>query len=160
MIVHFLVPGVPKLRLSSATANTISFSWTVPTGSIVDSYEIKWEIDHNQAASFRDTVLPTSFNSYTVTGLKDYGNATVSISVIAYNAVGSRTSPSLCIAADFAAGNLDEHQGASCDDAIIGAVVAGSLIIPIALALIIAALIVYRRKLKSKKYDISKPINM
>ena len=125
---------------------------------MVDHYEVVWEIKHDQAATFRDTDLPTGFNNYTVTGLREYGSTTLSITVTAYNAVGSRSSPSLCTAADFAAGNSDQDRGTSCDGAIIGTVVAGS--VTIAIALLLVALVVYCYKLKSKKKDTSKPVNM
>ena len=100
-------PGVPELRLYSATSDSISFSWSMSPGSVVDSYEVKWDRDHNQFASFRD-LLSSKSNNYTVTGLKDYGNATFSISVTAHNAVGSATSPSMNVAANFAAVNSDD----------------------------------------------------
>ena len=146
---YYAVPGIPKLRLSTASASSISFSWTVPAGSVVDHYEVTWEIEHNQAAVFRDTVFPTNLNNYTVTGLKEYGSTTLSISVTAHNAAGSISSPSLCTAADFAAASPDQDHDASCDGAIIGATVAGSVII--AIALILVALLVFCYKLKSKK---------
>ena len=122
-----------------------------------------WEIEVDPFVVFRDTVLPTSPNTYTVTGLMDYGNTIFSISVTAHNAVGSATSTNLCVEANFAVGSStttpDEAQDASHGEAIIGPVVAGSVIIAIALIIIVAVL-VYCYNLKSKKNNILKPDNM
>ena len=118
----------------------------------MDRYEIKWEIDHDQTVTFRETLLPKSFNTYTVTGLKAFGIATYSISVTAYNEVGNVTSPSLSVAANFSAGiTSTEDNVTSCGVAVIAAVATVALIIAIALGLIIAALLAYIHNLKSKK---------
>ena len=160
-----LVPGAPELRLSSATEDTISFSWTVSAGSVVDRYEVIWEIDDRPFVMFRDTVLPTSFNTYTVTGLMDYGNITLSIFVTAYNAAGSRTSPRLCVEANFAAENScprdQDKEDATCDKLntapIAWSVVAG--FVTIAVALMLVALPFYCYKFKSKKNNNSEHVN-
>ena len=143
--VHFLVPGSPKLRLLSATTNTVFFSWTVPNGSVVDYNEIKWEVERDHTATFRDTALPTSFNSYTVTGLQDYGNAIVSISVTAHNAMGSSNSTSMHVAANLVTENSGTHVTVA---ASVGTVIAGLLI---SISVIVAVLMCYRYKLKSRR---------
>ena len=155
-----LVPGAPELRLSSTNEDSISFSWTAPAGSVVDHYEVTWEIDVGPFVTFRDTVLPTSLNTYTVTGLMDHGNTTFSISVTAYNAVGSRTSPRLYIAANFAAENSrpQDRDNVDVTCTIVSSVVA--VFVTIAVVLMLVALSFYCYKLKSKKSNDSEHINM
>ena len=156
---RFSVPGVPELQIHSAIADSIFFSWTVPSGSVVDRYQIIWEINQDPLVTFRDSLLPVSFNNYTVTGLQGYGDAIVSITVTAYNSAGSATSPSMNVAANFAAGNSN-HQVSSTnsdsnDVAIIGAVVGGFDIL--AVAVVVVAVLIYRYKSKSRKNQ-KKPV--
>ena len=152
------VPGVPELRIFSATDNTLSVSWTTPNGSKVDKFEIQWErFVGSTSASFRDTLSPRS-NNYTVTGLKGYDNATFSVSVTAYNAAGSSTSSRVNVAANFASGNtLSMNEGGTTssssdggnDEAVIGGVVGGFVVL--AIAVVVVTVLVYHYKLKSKK---------
>ena len=37
--------GQPSVRVYDATATSLSLSWSVPSGSVVDSYELKWISD-------------------------------------------------------------------------------------------------------------------
>ena len=147
-------PGVPELRLFYATSDSVSFSWTMPPGSLVDSFEVKWNRNHTQFTSFRD-LLSSRSNNYTVTGLKDYGNATFSITVTAHNAVGSTTSSSMNVAANFAAENSNDRPGdpetsSTSDDTvlIVGVVVGGVVILAI---VAVIALLGFCYKSKSKK---------
>ena len=69
--------------MSSTTATTISLSWNVPSGSVVDSYEVMWETDSSATITDGST-------SYTITGLNKNSNYT--ITVTATNAAGSAAS--------------------------------------------------------------------
>ena len=77
-------PGQPSVTVSSTTATTISLSWSVPSGSVVDSYEVVWETDSSA------TITDGSITSYTITGLEEETNYT--ITVTATNAAGSAAS--------------------------------------------------------------------
>ena len=76
-------PGQPSVTVSSTTATTISLSWSVPSGSVVDSYEVVWERDSSATITDGST-------SYTITGLNKNSNYT--ITVTATNAAGSAPS--------------------------------------------------------------------
>ena len=155
------MPGAPELRISSAMSDTVSFSWSVPSGSVVDSYEVNWDRDHDRFASFHEE-LPASANNYTVNGLEGYGNTTFSIFVTAHNSAGSKTSSTLHVAANFAQGNSSSMTGgSSCDSdgdniAIIGAAVAGCVIL--AITVVIVALLIYHYKSKLKRENSEQPI--
>ena len=43
--VHFalLVTAVPSVAVMSMTTTSISLSWSVPSGTVVSSYEVKWQ---------------------------------------------------------------------------------------------------------------------
>lgn len=145
------MPGTPELQLYSATPDSVSLSWTLQPGSLVDSYEIKWDRDHSQFATFRDILSPKVTN-YTVTGLQGYENAVFSISVTASNAVGSATSPNMNIVANFVTGsgpsNVSGGSGSDDNDTlIIGVVVAGLVIL--AIVIVIVSLMIYHYKSKT-----------
>ena len=76
-------PGQPSVTVSSTTPTTISLSWSVPSGSVVDSYEVMWETDSSATITDGST-------SYTITGLEEETNYT--ITVTATNAAGSAAS--------------------------------------------------------------------
>ena len=131
--------------------DSLSFSWSVPSGSVVDSYDVWWQFQHTTLVTFKVTLAPTRFNNHTIIGLRDYGDATLSISVTAFNAVGNRSSAVLTVATDSVDDSEAETQ-ASCgtDDAvIIGAVVGGCVII--AIAAVVVAILIYHYKWKSTK---------
>lgn len=119
-------------------------------------FEIEWERHvGSTAASFRDSLSSRS-NNYTVTGLKGYDNATFSVTVTAYNAAGSATSPRVNVAANFASGNTQGDDGSSGsssssgnDEAVIGTVLGGLVIL--AIAVVVVAILVYHYKSKSKR---------
>ena len=158
------VPGAPELRIYSATSDTASFSWSVPSGSVVDSYEVNWDRDHDRFSSFNEE-LPASANNYTITGLEGYGNATFSVSMTAYNSAGSKTSSRMNFAANFATGtpksmdptsSSDSGSGDDITIAIVGTVVAGCVIL--AIAMVVVALLIYHyKKSQSKKEDTVQP---
>ena len=150
------VPGEPELRLYLATPDSISFSWTLAPGSLVDGYEVKWDRNHTQFATFREP-LPPKAQNYTITGLRDYDAATFTITVTAFNSVGSATSPNMSIAANFASGTTERPMATgssqSSDDetneALIAGIVVGGVVI-LAIAVVVV-LVVYCYKLKSDK---------
>ena len=74
------------MTVSSTTANTISLSWSVPSGSVVHSYEVKWEGDGNRGS----TTITDGSTSYTITALEAETNYT--ITVAASNGAGSAVS--------------------------------------------------------------------
>ena len=72
--------------MSSTTATTISLSWSVPSGSVVDSYEVVWERDDARSG----TTITDGSTSYTITGLEE--DSSYTITVTATNAAGSAAS--------------------------------------------------------------------
>ena len=75
-------PGQPSVTVGSTTATAISLSWTVPSGSLVDSYEVMWERDGTRSS---DTITDIS-TSYTIAGLEE--DSSYTITVTASNAAG------------------------------------------------------------------------
>ena len=144
-----------ELQICSVTVNSIFFSWTVTSGSVVDGYEIVWKIYHDQFVTFRDSLPPVSFNSYTVNGLQDCGDATISITVTAYNSGGSATSSSLNIAANIAAGSgtLESPNSLNSDFVIIGAAVGGCVILAIAVVTVVVTILIYHYKSKKNQKE-------
>jgi len=59
--------GQPSVTVSSTTATTISLSWSVPSGSVVDNYEVMW-----MGGGIRSsTTITDGSTSYTITGLEE-----------------------------------------------------------------------------------------
>ena len=87
------VPGQPSVTVSSTTATTISLSWSVPSGSVVDSYEVMWERDTSEECPDEDegsATITGGSTSYTITGLEE--DSSYTITVTATNAAGSAVS--------------------------------------------------------------------
>ena len=74
------------MTVSSTTATTISLSWSVPSGSVVESYEVTWEREGIRSS----TTITDGSTSYNITGLEAEANYT--ITVAASNGAGSAVS--------------------------------------------------------------------
>ena len=132
--------------MTLATEDSLSLTWTVPPGSVVDIYQLNWDIQHTELAQFMIELTPARLNNYTITGLGSYGNASLAVSVTAINAVGNKTSPKLIFETDFAS------QGDSEDSnqvLIIGAVLSGC----VGIALLFAAVMAGLARHYKKKYN-------
>lgn len=71
---------------------SLSFSWSIPSGSVVDRYKLKWESsDCPDIHQGSDDVLTESTRSYRISsGLRNGTSYTVT--VIAINSVGNSSS--------------------------------------------------------------------
>ena len=84
------VPGQPSVSVDSTTATTISLSWSIPSGSVVTSYEVMWQRDTSGDCSDEDEgsmSITDISTSLTLTGRQE--NSSYSITVTATNAAGS-----------------------------------------------------------------------
>ena len=85
------VPGEPSASSDSTTATSISLSWSVPSGSVVDEYLIQWERDTSGTCPDEDTDSTTisggSATGHTIPGLEE--DSTYTITVTASNTAGS-----------------------------------------------------------------------
>ena len=68
-------PGQLSVIVSSTTATTISLSWSVPSGSVVESYEVTWEREGIRSS----TTIPDGSTSYTIRGLEAEANYTITV---------------------------------------------------------------------------------
>ena len=87
------VPSTPSVTVNSTTATTISLSWSVPSGSLVDTYEVMWETDTTEECPRREIRIKTitgGSNSYKMTDL--FEDRSYTITVKATNATGSSVS--------------------------------------------------------------------
>ena len=78
--------GEPSVTVSSTTATTISFSWSVPSGSVVHSYEVKWEGDGSRGSA----TITDGSTSYTIIALEAEANYTITVATS--NGAGSTVS--------------------------------------------------------------------
>ena len=126
----------------------------------MDSFEVKWERNYLQLATFVDNI-PPSFNNYTVTGLSESDNATYIITVTAINGAGMTSSVGINLVANFAAsGRVTRGREEKSDEIneglITGVVVAGVVIIAIALVIVIFLIVIY--KTRSRQGHSKKPV--
>ena len=84
-------PGQPSVAVDSTTPTTISLSWSVPSGSVVTSYEVMWQRDTSVCPGDDDgsmSVTTTDVStSRTITVEQE--DSDYSITVTAVNAAGS-----------------------------------------------------------------------
>ena len=76
--------------MTSTTATTISLFWSVPSGSVVDSYEVMWQRDTSGDCPDEDEgsmSITDGSTSLTLTGRQE--DSSYSITVTATNAAGS-----------------------------------------------------------------------
>ena len=79
--------------MTSTTATTISLSWSIPSGSVVDSYEVMWQRDTSGDCPDEDEdsmSITDGSTSYMITGLEE--DSSYSITVEAINSIGMATS--------------------------------------------------------------------
>ena len=91
-IIHVhVVPGQPTINMNpTATATSISLSWSVPSGSVVTSYEVMWQRDTTVGCSDEDADSHTTADdstTYVIRGLEE--DSSYSITVRASNTAGS-----------------------------------------------------------------------
>ena len=82
------VPGKPVIVSNQTTETTISLSWSVPSGSVVEQYEVEWS-SHQCPDGQVETVIRNSSN-FTVSNLWPETNYTILVSAL--NSVGRSTS--------------------------------------------------------------------
>ena len=84
------VPGMPTAVVSSTTATTISLSWSVPSGSVVDSYVVEWERGSSENCPYEDAgnaTITDGSTSYSIAGLEE--DSSYTITVTATNVFGN-----------------------------------------------------------------------
>ena len=78
--------------MTGTTATSISLSWSVPSGSAVDSYEVMWQRDTSGECSDEDegsTTITDGSTSYDIMGLEE--DSSYTITVTATNVAGRST---------------------------------------------------------------------
>ena len=83
-----IVPDKPVIVSNNTTKTTISISWSVPSGSVVEQYEVEWS-SHQCPDGQVETVTRNS-SDFTVSNLWPETNYTISVTAI--NSVGKSTS--------------------------------------------------------------------
>ena len=77
--------------MTSTTATSISLSWSVPSGSVVTSYEVMWQRDTSGECPNEDegrgTTITDGSTSDEIMGLEE--DSSYSLTVTAANAAGS-----------------------------------------------------------------------
>lgn len=134
-----IVPGAPELTLIFVTADSVSFSWTVPNGTVVEGYELKWSIE--KQVELR--TLSQAMNSYTISELGMYDNTTIEILVTAINDVGRRDSNPLTIHSDFIQNGPKKNSATNINIGIIIGGAVGVFLIGLTIG-IIAGIIVFK----------------
>ena len=84
------VPGMLTAVVSSTTESTIHLTWSVPSGSVVDNYEVKWERDTSGECPDEDVGKATithGLTSFSIRQLEE--SSTYNITVTANNIAGS-----------------------------------------------------------------------
>ena len=83
-------PGQPTVSVVSTTATSIILSWSVPSGSVVTSFEVMWQRDTSVGCSDEDegsTTITDGSTSYEIMGLEE--DSSYRITVTAVNSFAS-----------------------------------------------------------------------
>ena len=83
-----IVPGQPSVSVTSITATSVSLSWSVPSDSVVTSYEVMWRETDSGATEMTSGSLTDT--SYTIEQLDS--TTTYTITVTATNQAGNTSS--------------------------------------------------------------------
>ena len=88
----FAVPDPPVISMHpTATATSISLSWTISSDSVVTSYEVMWETDDiggcSGGSDMDSTTITDGSTSYDIMGLEE--DSSYTITVTASNSAGS-----------------------------------------------------------------------
>ena len=84
------VPGQPSITTINPSTTSISLSWSVPSGSVVTSYEVMWTSGECPGGVLSgSTTISGSSVSHTITGLR--GDTTYTIIFTAYNSAGNNS---------------------------------------------------------------------
>ena len=76
------------MTVVSSTTQAISLSWSVPSGSVVNSYEVMWERETSRECPDEgSTIIADGSTSFTITGLEE-GSSYI-ITVTATNTAGT-----------------------------------------------------------------------
>ena len=82
----YIVPGQPTIDMNpAATATSISLSWSVPSGSVVTSYEMVWQRDTTVGCPGGDedsATITGSSTSYDITGLEEDSSYSITVRAI------------------------------------------------------------------------------
>ena len=107
-----IVPGQPTVNTVSVSFTSISLSWSVPSGSVVTSYEVEWQRDSSLGCSDDDdgsATITDGSTSYDIAGLEE--GQTYSITVRAINSAGIK-SPASVIVSTTLIGECDKQTNA------------------------------------------------
>ena len=82
------VPDKPVIVSNQTTATTISISWSVSSGSVVEQYEVEWS--SNQCPDGQVETVARNSSDFTVSNLWPETNYTILVSAL--NSAGRSTS--------------------------------------------------------------------
>ena len=93
-------PGQPSVTVVTTTATIISLSWSVPSGSVVTSYEVMWQRDTSVGCSDEDEGSTTIYTNaisttHAISGLEE--DSLYRITVTAVNSFASIVSETVTV---------------------------------------------------------------
>ena len=93
-------PGQPSVHVVTTTATFITISWSVPSGSVVTSYEVMWQRDTSVGCSDEDegsSTINTDHitTNYNISGLEE--GSLYRITVTAVNSITSIVSDTVTV---------------------------------------------------------------
>ena len=107
-----LAPGAPELILRFASGDSVTVSWSVPSGTVVELYELMWVIEGPPQPVEIRNIVSSSTHRYSVPVLGLFENVTVTITVTSVTAVGSNSSLPLAVHSDIIQSGPRESTGA------------------------------------------------
>ena len=102
IVLHYtLVPGAPALALVSTTVDSVTVSWSVPTGTVVENFDLQWNVEREQQPETTFTeMVGGSIHRYAISGLSGLQNATIEFVATSINKAGRESSTPLIFHSD------------------------------------------------------------
>ena len=138
------------ITLVSTTKDSVTIHWTVPTGTVVNRYDLEWIIIEGALTTSGSGMASDTTDSYTIPDLEDLDDATIHITVTSVNdLVGSDSSVPFSIHSSLLQDTSSDDSTTIDTGAIIGGAV-GIVIISVVIGMIAAFVVcaVIQRKKK------------
>ena len=101
-------------------------SWSVPTGTVVETFDLHWSVEGDQQplTTSTDTV---DTNQYIISGLSELENATVKIVVISTNKAGRNSSVPLTFHSDILRASATQLPTVGSSDINLRVIIGGAV---------------------------------
>ena len=116
------------MSLISTSTDSVTVSWSVPTGTVVETFDLHWSVEGDQQPLTTSTdTVDNSTNNYIISGLSELENATVMIVVISTNKAGRNSSVPLIFHSDILRDSATQQPTVGSSDTNLRVIIGGAV---------------------------------